>query len=73
MTVTREDARIANADLRAEMRERGNYFAEVEAIAAAAVAKVGYNGVGALSEANLRDLAADTALVVTQHAGLAVE
>jgi XRE family transcriptional regulator, fatty acid utilization regulator len=59
VTVTREDARIANADLRAEMRVRGNHFADVEAIAAAAVAKVGYNGVGALSEANLRDIAAD--------------
>lgn len=34
-------ARAANAALRAEMRERDNYFAEVEAIAAAAVAAIG--------------------------------
>ena len=58
VTVTREDARIANADLRADMKQRGNYFADVEEIATEAVRRVGYSGVGALSEANLRDLAA---------------
>ena len=30
---TREEARIANAELRAMMRRRGNYFGEIEAIA----------------------------------------
>ena len=34
---TREEARIANAELRAEMRERGNYFAEIEQVAAGLV------------------------------------
>ena len=32
--VTREEARIANSELRAEMRERGNYFAEIEDVRA---------------------------------------
>ena len=31
--VTREEARIANSDLRAEMRAAGNYFADIEKIA----------------------------------------
>jgi predicted transcriptional regulator len=43
---TREEARIANAELRAEMRERGNYFEEIEKIAAEAVAAAGYSGGG---------------------------
>ena len=43
---TREEARIANSELRAEMRARGNYFAEIEEIAAEAVAGAGYSGGG---------------------------
>ena len=35
---TREEARIANSELRAEMRQRGNYFEEIEELAAEAVA-----------------------------------
>ncbi len=46
---TPEEARAANADLRAMMRDRGNYFAEIESAAAEALAPVGYNG-GALSQ-----------------------
>ena len=37
--VTREEARIANSELRAEMRERGNYFGDIEEVAAEAVAR----------------------------------
>jgi len=51
-TATPEEARAANADLRAMMRERGNYFAEIEQAAAAALAAVGYSG-GALSHGML--------------------
>ncbi len=47
-TATPEEARAANADLRAMMRERGNYFAAIEQAAAAALATAGYSG-GALS------------------------
>ncbi len=49
---TPEEARAANADLRAMMGDRGNYFAEIESAAAEALAPVGYNG-GALSQGML--------------------
>jgi XRE family transcriptional regulator, fatty acid utilization regulator len=62
-TATPEEAREANADLRAMMRERGNYFAAIEQEAAAALASVGYAG-GALSQGMLLS-------VVSQH-GFAV-
>jgi XRE family transcriptional regulator, fatty acid utilization regulator len=51
-TATPEEARSANAGLRAMMRDRGNYFAEIEAAAAAALGTVGYSG-GALSHGML--------------------
>ena len=45
-TATPEEARAANADLRAMMRERGNYFPEIEQEAAAALATVGLRAAG---------------------------
>jgi XRE family transcriptional regulator, fatty acid utilization regulator len=51
-------ARGANAAMRDEMRKRDNYFEEIEAIAGTALAAVGYEGQGAISERNLTDLAA---------------
>ena len=51
-TATPEEARAANADLRAMMRERGNYFAAIEEAAAEALAAAGYSG-GALSQGML--------------------
>jgi predicted transcriptional regulator len=62
-TATPEEARAANADLRAMMRERGNYFPEIEGEAAAALATVGYTG-GALSQGML--------LSVVSHHGFSV-
>jgi predicted transcriptional regulator len=62
-TATPEEARAANADLRAMMRERGNYFAEIEQAAAQALAPVGYTG-GALSQGML--------LAVVSHHGFSV-
>jgi predicted transcriptional regulator/DNA-binding XRE family transcriptional regulator len=47
-TATPEEARSANADLRAMMSERGNYFAGIEEAASSALATAGYSG-GALS------------------------
>ena len=41
---TRDEARAVNAQLRAEMTERGNYFSDIEKIAAAAVDAVGFSG-----------------------------
>lgn len=48
-TATPEEARIANAELRRQMRERGNYFPEIEQAAVDVLSQVGYRG-GALSE-----------------------
>ncbi len=62
-TATPEEARAANAELRAMMRDRDNYFADIEAAAAKALAPVGYSG-GALSQGVL--------LSVVSHHGFAV-
>jgi predicted transcriptional regulator/DNA-binding XRE family transcriptional regulator len=62
-TATPEEARAANADLRAMMRDRGNYFAEIEEAAAGALDTVSYNG-GALSQGML--------LSVVSHHGFSV-
>jgi XRE family transcriptional regulator, fatty acid utilization regulator len=62
-TATPEEARLANAELRHMMRERGNYFAEIERAAATALAPVGYSG-GALSQGML--------LSVVSHHGFSV-
>jgi predicted transcriptional regulator/transcriptional regulator with XRE-family HTH domain len=51
-TATPEEARAANAALRASMRERDNYFPSIERAAADALARAGYAG-GALSQGML--------------------
>ena len=51
-TATPEEARVANAGLRAAMRERGNYFAGIERAAAEALQAIGYHG-GPLSQGAL--------------------
>jgi transcriptional regulator with XRE-family HTH domain len=55
-TATPEEARIANTDLRRMMRDRDNYFAEIERAAARALAPVSYTG-GALSQGLLLSVA----------------
>ena len=62
-TATPEEARAANAALRGAMRERGNYFPDIEAAATAAVERAGYTG-GALSQGML--------LSVVAHHGFSV-
>ena len=62
-TATPEEARVANAELREAMRERGNYFPDIETAAAEALATVGYRG-GALSQGAL--------LAIVGHHGFAV-
>jgi XRE family transcriptional regulator, fatty acid utilization regulator len=62
-TATPEEARAANAALRGSMRERGNYFPDIEAAATAALERVGYVG-GALSQGML--------LSVVAHHGFSV-
>lgn len=54
---TRDEARAVNAQLRSEMTERGNYFADIEVIAANAVDAVGFSGQGAMSKGDLNALA----------------
>jgi predicted transcriptional regulator/transcriptional regulator with XRE-family HTH domain len=56
-TATPEEARAANAALRAAMRERGNYYPSIERAAAEALAKAGYTG-GALSQGMLLSVVA---------------
>ncbi len=53
---TPEEARQANAELRAGMRARNNYFPEIERAAADALAAVGHEGSGAVAEGVLTDL-----------------
>ena len=62
-TATPEDARTANAALREAMRERSNYFEDIEREAAATLEAAGYSG-GALTQGMLVS-------VVTHH-GFAV-
>jgi XRE family transcriptional regulator, fatty acid utilization regulator len=62
-TATPEEARVANAGLRDAMRERGNYFPDIESAAAEALDTVGYRG-GALSQGAL--------LAIVGHYGFAV-
>ena len=52
-----EEARRANASLRAEMRGRDNYFEEIERAAAEALGAVHHPGSGAVPESTLLDLA----------------
>jgi predicted transcriptional regulator/DNA-binding XRE family transcriptional regulator len=49
---TPEEARAANAALREAMRERDNYFPDIESVAAGALQAAGYSG-GALSQGML--------------------
>ena len=52
-----DKARLANAELRQEMRDVNNYFARVEAVVADALAAIDYPGSGPLSERHIMDLA----------------
>ncbi len=51
-------ARAANNELRAEMRDRGNYFAEIEDVARQGLEMAGYSGSGPISERVLTELVA---------------
>jgi XRE family transcriptional regulator, fatty acid utilization regulator len=63
-TATPEEARLANAELRDAMRERGNYFPEIERQAAGALDAVGYHG-GALSQSTLMAIVAHHGFTVS--------
>ena len=55
---TPDEARTVNAELRTEMRTRGNYLAEIESLAAEAATAVGDRGAGGMSKGDLNALAA---------------
>ena len=58
VVATPEEARAANRELRADMRARDNYFADIERLAAEALDACGYTGAGALTQRVLLDIAA---------------
>lgn len=64
-SATPEEARRANLLLRDEMRARGNYFSEIEAVVRDALRAVGHTGSGALAPQAVTD--------VVRHFGLRVE
>jgi XRE family transcriptional regulator, fatty acid utilization regulator len=51
-----EGAKQTNAELRREMRQRDNYFPDIEALARRSLEGIGWSGGGALSERTLLDL-----------------
>ncbi|MEM7142790.1 MAG: helix-turn-helix domain-containing protein [Actinomycetota bacterium] len=59
-----DHARAANISLREEMRERDNYFAEIEDVARAALVKAGYGGSGPISERVLTEVAASQGFTI---------
>ena len=63
-------ARLANIGLRSEMRERDNYFAEVEELAAADLAAAGYGGEGPPTERDMEGLAAHHGFTVERVKGM---
>ncbi|HUG74595.1 MAG TPA: helix-turn-helix domain-containing protein [Acidimicrobiia bacterium] len=65
-SATPEEARRANADLRDDMRRRGNYFPEIEEVAAEALRRADYGGSGAVPPRLLSDVAAGFGFTVRQ-------
>lgn len=63
-------ARMANIELRAEMREKGNYYAEIEQAASEALRAVDYPGQGPVAERVLNDLAKYFGFTVERVQGL---
>lgn len=60
---TPEEARRANTELRQHMRERDNYFEELESAAAEILQRVGYTG-GPLSQHTVADITADLGFTI---------
>lgn len=63
-------ARLANIELRNDMRARGNYFEEIEKLANDALAAADYPGSGPVSERVLTDLAAYIGFTVERVQGM---
>lgn len=67
---TTESARRANSELRREMRDRHNYFSDIERIAAEGLAKAGYPGSGPISERVMTELVSSYGFRIERVAGL---
>lgn len=65
-----DKARLANAELRREMRETNNYFSEIESIVAEAMASTDYQGSGPLSERHITELASHFGFRVERARGM---
>ena len=65
-----ESARRANSELRHQMRDRHNYFADIEKIAAEGLALAGYPGSGPISERVLTQLVSSYGFRIQRVAGL---
>ena len=65
-----ESARKANSELRREMRDRHNYFADIERIAADGLVRAGYPGSGPISERVLTELVSNHGFRIERVAGL---
>ncbi len=65
-----DKARLANAELRMEMRARDNYFEEIEKVVNESLDAIGYPGVGPLSERHITDLAAHFGFEVKRARGM---
>ena len=65
-------ARSANLALRTEMKERNNYYPEIEEIAIKGLQAVGYTGEGPPSEKDITDLAAHYGFTVERVKGMPV-
>ncbi|NNE73676.1 MAG: helix-turn-helix domain-containing protein [Acidimicrobiales bacterium] len=63
-------ARLANLELRRQMRDCNNYFPEIEATATKALKAVGYQGRGPVNERLLTDLAAHFGFTVERTRGM---
>jgi transcriptional regulator with XRE-family HTH domain len=63
-------ARLANIELRNEMRARGNYFGEIESVASEALRAAGYPGRGPVAERVLSDLIAHFGFTVERVQGI---
>ena len=65
-----EGARRANSELRQEMRDRQNYFVEIEQVASEGLARAGYPGSGPVSERVLTELVSAYGFSIERVAGL---
>ena len=65
-----DKARLANNEMRNEMRDRNNYFAEIEDVVGTALASIEYPGSGPVSERHIIDLAAHFGFRVERARGM---